>query len=428
MANETIMQGLLDSLMKRPEDATQQRGALLANIMNTPNPLAATVASMLPGQMANVNQAARGLFGLQAPVSPAQKLQEMITANPALMNSSAGLKQLLQQASATGNTEAVATLAPLVAQAVQAEQSAQMTRETTSGQRMATLQQVEAAIVSAPSEAAKRALTGLRTAVMAGNYDGKDITAPLDNILKMTAVKSTAGMDQKDVASLYKDFTPESVQNYLINPSAVLVPRTAGAKEPPTSVQEYEYAKTQGYSGSYQDWVGLKQASVVSQNLSPVQQVTLLNEQLFKLPTVDKTADSISQLKQVKDVIPLLNSSNPQAFTLVSAVLPQLIGSNSRAQAEIDAFRDRKGISESLGDYLTRIAGGTATKETQENIKEIINILDANFTAQRLREVNSVAAGFKGVVPPDVLDRWTANQLYDISDDVDAITNKALGL
>ena len=159
-----------------------------------------------------------------------------------------------------------------------------------------------------------------------------------------------------------------------------------------------------------------------------MQQVTLLNEQLFKLPTVDKTADSISQLKQVKDVIPLLNSSNPQAFTLVSAVLPQLIGSNSRAQAEIDAFRDRKGISESLGDYLTMVAGGTATKETQENIKEIINILDANFTAQRLREVNSVAAGFKGVVPPDVLDRWTANQLYDISDDVEAITNKALGL
>ena len=427
MANETIMQGLLNSLMKRPEDATQQRGALLANIMNTANPLAATVASMLPGQMANVNQAARGLFGLQAPVSPAQKLQEMITANPALMNSSAGLKQLLQQASATGNTEAVASLAPMVAQAMQAEQSAQMTqmtREATSG----LVSQVEAAIASAPSEAAKRALTGLRTAVMAGNYDGKDITVPLDNILKMTAVKPTAGMDQKDAASLYKDFTPESVQNYLINPSAVLVPRTAGAKELPTSVQEFEYAKTQGYTGSYQDWAGLKQASVVSQNLSPVQQVTLLNEQLFKLPTVDKTADSISQLKQVKDVIPLLDGSNPQAFTLVSAVLPQLIGSNSRAQAEIDAFRQRKGISESLGDYLTMVAGGTATKETQENIKEITNILDANFTAQRLREVTSVAAGFKGVVPPDVLDRWTANQLYDISDDVEAITKKALGL
>ena len=427
MANETIMQGLLDSLMKRPEDATQQRGALLANIMNTANPLAATVASMLPGQMANVNQAARGLFGLQAPVSPAQKLQEMITANPALMNSSAGLKQLLQQASATGNTEAVASLAPMVAQAMQAEQSAQsaqMTREATSG----LVSQVEAAIASAPSEAAKRALTGLRTAVMAGNYDGKDITVPLDNILKMTAVKPTAGMDQKDAASLYKDFTPESVQNYLINPSAVLVPRTAGAKELPTSVQEFEYAKTQGYTGSYQDWAGLKQASVVSQNLSPVQQVTLLNEQLFKLPTVDKTADSISQLKQVKDVIPLLNSSNPQAFTLVSAVLPQLIGSNSRAQAEIDAFRQRKGISESRGDCLTLTAGGTATKETQENIKEIINILDANFTAQRLREVNSVAAGFKGVVPPDVLDRWTANQLSDINDDIETITNKTLGL
>lgn len=121
MANETIMQGLLDSLMKRPEDATQQRGALLANIMNTANPLAATVASMLPGQMANVNQAARGLFGLQAPVSPAQKLQEMITANPALMNSSAGLKQLAQLAADSGDRATALQLSTGAAQLAQQE-------------------------------------------------------------------------------------------------------------------------------------------------------------------------------------------------------------------------------------------------------------------------------------------------------------------
>jgi len=125
MSNETIMQGLLDSLMKRPEDATQQRGALLANIMNTPNPLAATVASMLPGQMANVNQAARGLFGLQAPVSPAQKLQEMITANPALMNSSAGLKQLAQLAADSGDRATALQLSAEAAQVQQKEAAAQ---------------------------------------------------------------------------------------------------------------------------------------------------------------------------------------------------------------------------------------------------------------------------------------------------------------
>jgi len=103
MADPTIMQGLLESLMQRPQDQQQQKGTMLANLISSPNPLATTVASMLPGQLANVGQAAQGLFGLKAPVSPAQKLQEMITANPALMNTPEGLSQLANMAAASGD-------------------------------------------------------------------------------------------------------------------------------------------------------------------------------------------------------------------------------------------------------------------------------------------------------------------------------------
>lgn len=164
--------------------------------------------------------------------------------------------------------------------------------------------------------------------------------------------------------------------------------------------------------------------------LSTIEQVNLMNDQLNKLPTVEQTSNNLAQLSQVKAILPLagLGKSNPQAYTLLTAVLPQLVGSNSRAQAEIDAFRSRKSINESLGDWLTMSLGGTATKETLDNLNEIVGILDRSFTAQRLREVSSVAAGYKGVVPDEVLANWQRNQLSDIDTDIENIVNNALGL
>lgn len=124
MANETIMQGLLESLMQRPQDNVQQKGTVLANLISQPNPLAAYVAYSMPGQMENVAGAARGLLGLKAPVSPQQQLQEAITTNPTLLNSSAGLTQLAKQAAATGDTSSATQLAAMAAQIAQQEQIA----------------------------------------------------------------------------------------------------------------------------------------------------------------------------------------------------------------------------------------------------------------------------------------------------------------
>jgi hypothetical protein len=193
MSNETIMQGLLDSLMKRPEDATQQRGALLANIMNTPNPLAATVASMLPGQMANVNQAARGLFGLKAPVSPAQKIQEMITANPALMNTSAGLTQLAQLASASGDRATALLMSGEASRLAQLEKEKMVSTAKTQVQVGTTINYLTDLIAGTKNEQAKTELKALISPAASGAQTADQVTTQANNILeryKLTPIEA----------------------------------------------------------------------------------------------------------------------------------------------------------------------------------------------------------------------------------------------
>jgi hypothetical protein len=122
-----------------------------------------------------------------------------------------------------------------------------------------------------------------------------------------------------------------------------------------------------------------------------------------------------------------LEESNPQAFTIISGALPALYRNNSRAQSEIDNFRSRKGISENIGDWVTQISGGTATKETKDNIKELINILDASIGQQRVQEVSRVRNAYKGIIPDDVLNRWEANQLSTFEGDIESIVSRNLG-
>lgn len=127
MANETIMQGLLESLMQRPQDTAQQRGTVLANLISQPNPLAATVAYMMPGQLENVAGAARGLFGLKAP----ETFQTLVAQNPSLVQSSAGLTEAARRLQAAGDTNGAARLALLAQERLRTEQvEALNTRKT----------------------------------------------------------------------------------------------------------------------------------------------------------------------------------------------------------------------------------------------------------------------------------------------------------
>lgn len=173
MANE-LLQGLLDSLMQRPEDQAQKQGAVLANLMGQPNPLASTAAFLLPGTMANVGSAARGLFGLSQAATPEQKLQQLVASNPDMLNSSGGLVQLARLASASGNSAEAARLALMASQKKQEEDKLALDKRVVESQIASNETQIKVALANArtPEErdaaiAAANALSAQRAAEVA---------------------------------------------------------------------------------------------------------------------------------------------------------------------------------------------------------------------------------------------------------------------
>jgi hypothetical protein len=127
MANE-MMQGLLQSLLQTPEQQQQAEGVQNVNLLSQPNPLAATLAYMMPQRNAGMERGVRGLFGLPQQMTNA----ELATANGASLTTSAGLKAAAQNAMATGNR-------PLALQfTLQAQQLTQQEQEVKSAQALAT--------------------------------------------------------------------------------------------------------------------------------------------------------------------------------------------------------------------------------------------------------------------------------------------------
>lgn len=179
MADMNIMQGLIESLSQRPQDAIAQQGALLSNLMAQPGRMA---AYLLPQQMANIEGAARGLFGIPAPVSPQQRLQEAIAANPSLLNTAEGLTQLAKLSEQSGDRANALRFSVMAAQAQQA-QTQQNTALTAQRQtRTGLLNLVRG------SQLPETQKIALGTAVMAGNFDGK-----ADKLLDVTFPNKEAG-------------------------------------------------------------------------------------------------------------------------------------------------------------------------------------------------------------------------------------------
>ncbi len=199
MANETIMQGLLESLMQRPQDTAQQKGTVLANLISQPNPVAAYAAYMLPGQMENVAGAARGLFGLKAP----ETFQTLVAQNPSLVQSSAGLTEAARRLQAAGDTNGAARLALLAQERLRTEQAEALSKQVAESEIAAN--QALALQRLNPQENTPAAVAEYQYAVQQG-YQGT-----------------------------FADWKANK----------------------PSVVEEYEYAKQQGFTGNLEDWKAL---------------------------------------------------------------------------------------------------------------------------------------------------------------------------
>jgi len=440
MANEMV-QGLLQNLLQ------PQQGPAPADIMaalSSRNPMAAVSAMQAPQLSQMFGQQFRGLIGglrgqpaaMTGNEAYTQAVQQL-SAQPDFMNTSDSLAKLAAAASAVGRTPEAMQFSMLASQAKAQEAERNKAITSQSLQRNTNINAVGQAIASV--DAAKypglsNALEGYKNQLSSEQTpsDPDKIQTTLNNLFERYKVDKEAqtGMTQYQTAELYKSFTADSIRAHLANPNSPLVPldKEAQTLSPNTLSTLY----SQYTPESVQAFVSNNNAILVprperAKELSPAEEVNMLDTAINRNPTYSKTADNIAQLQQVIELKPLLDSNNPQAFTVISAVLPQLVGSNSRAQAEIDAFRSRVGIKESIGDWAAKLTGGTATQETKNNLAEIINILDANFTAQRQRELDQVVNNFKGVISEERLNNWKANLMSDLTpDSIESIVNRAL--
>lgn len=456
MANE-LMQGLLSSLLQPQQQQGPDPSAVMAAI-NSPNPMAAVMAMQAPSIGANVGgmfrQAigGRGNIGMTAQEAMAESLGKTD------LTTSAGLTQAAKNAMATGN-RALALQFTLQAQELAKQEEAN--RQATLQQQLQTatgVASLESYMASAKTPQAKQVITGLMNAVASGALT-----------TTQAAARAQAAINQFDKAEDRAN-VPTSIQEYQLAKEQGFTgtfqqwqDRNQTAPATPVSIQEYNLAKQQGFTGTFQEWKTLGTGSERNSNYSlmleeagipkgtpehqarlndytqsmirlnnrdttPTEAISILNKDLNNIPSFANTENDLASLSRVQATLPLLEESNPQAFTIISGAIPALYRNNSRAQSEIDNFRSRKGITEDIGDWLTTIAGGTATKETKENIKELINLLDVALTQQRVQEVSRVRNSYNGVIDEKILSSWEDNQLRTFPNELEDIVDRNLGV
>jgi hypothetical protein len=424
MANE-LMQGLLSSLLQPQQQQGPDPAAIMAAI-NTQNPMASVMAMQAPSIGANVGGMLRQAIGGRGGIGTMTAQEAMAESmGKADLSTAAGLTQAAQNAMAAGNRPLALQFTLQAQELARAEQKLAQETQQQQLQRATGVSTLESYMAAAKTPQAKQVITGLMNSVASGA-----LTAT------QAASRAQAAINQFDKA-----------------------------EDKPTqtaSIQEYNFAKEQGYTGTFQEWktmgtgsernsnysLMLEEAGIPSgtpehqqrlnnytqsmirlNNREPtsVESIATLNKDLNSIPSFANTENDMASLKRINDTLPLLDASNPQAFTVVTASLSSLYNSNSRAQSEIDAFRQRKGLPESIGDWVTLTAGGTATKETKENMKELIGLLDTSITQQRIQEVSRIRNAYTGVIPANVLNNWEANQLSTFDDDIENIVNRNLG-
>jgi hypothetical protein len=237
----------------------------------------------------------------------------------------------------------------------------------------------------------------------------------------------TGQLTDTALAGLYKDYTADSIQAFRADRNSPLIPLpTQGADRRSAHAQRLVEEGLAIGSPEFQTRMNEYNQNVAKINtrpLSALEQAAILNDDLRNSSTHKQTEEDIATLKRIQDTLPLLDGTNPQAFTVVTASIPMLYQTNARAASEIDSFRSRKSITSSIGDWVAKAAGDTATQETKDNLKELVATLDRSLTAQYAKEVDSVRRGYTGLVDQQILDTWYSNQLMDLTTDTEALVN-----
>lgn len=394
------LQGLLANLLTPVDKQAQLHSQGMDMVSLLKAGPGATAAYYAPTRVDSIKGSLGRMLGMDMR-DPTQKMQEQLAAKTP--QTAADFNALADQLTQMGDPQKAAMVRAMGAQAATEAKAT----EATSAQ-VANMQ-------SAIGALAKRAGIPELAAAATGTTDPAQLTTLLKQAQE--ALKDTGGLTRNQQAQLYSKFTPESIAAYTANPATPLVPiKTPEETKISTHGQMLIDSGIPLGTPAFQDRMLAYTDSLTMRNVqgdapTAVEVVDSLNGDLQRNPLYENTEQSLAELRKLNNTLPLLDSNNPQAYTVISSSLPMLYQTNSRAQSEIDNFRSRKGIAESLGDWVTKIGGGTATKETIGNMKELIGILDASLQQEKVTAVTKTGEGWRGLYPDDVINRWMTNQL-----------------
>lgn len=160
------------------------------------------------------------------------------------------------------------------------------------------------------------------------------------------------------------------------------------AKEQPSSVREYEFAKGQGFDGSYQDWVmSQKRAGAPSVAVNMSDPTAVARAALsFQKDYRDATKPSFTRASAYNSMVEA--SRNPSAkgdLTMVYSFIKALDPESVVREGEIDLVNANRSIPDRVKGYAQRLATGKSLlpNERQDLLEQARSLSFTDYTRSR---------------------------------------------
>lgn len=197
-----------------------------------------------------------------------------------------------------------------------------------------------------------------------------------------------------------KEYTPESVAKYVQSRNPADLVAADGGDKPPSAVQEYLYAKKEGYKGSFEDWKKSQKVEGTKVVL-PTQENAFEKElggaQAKELVEGRKLADDAVQMLQTNKIgrqildKGMVTGFGANAIVGIGQALKQAginFGGDATANAQaytsvmaqnvgklIKQFGSGTGLSDADREYATKMAAGSISVD-EAAIRKVIDIND----------------------------------------------------
>jgi hypothetical protein len=396
---------LFEGMIARPAQQTQQAqidpALALAQMVGKPGAFAAYYGGQRNEAMANAGRnisdtISGGQYSSGAKITPDQL--------PGLM--SGKLAEILKGDTTDPEVQAQALQ---IAQAINPETAVKLSYQFGEQNKVAAKttqdQQINMAQRNSMAQLAiSRGAEDLVAPILLGSIAGKDVVTAINESGNTKGALTEGGR-----TDLIKDFTSESVEEYLASdrtPSDVnlLRLRPTDTEDPKDTVLAQQVSEAFGLETGTPEHQARMQEVMQARaagdrgDLTPAAEIQLVQDNVRKNPGYTDSISNIQSLDQAARGIALMKDGNTQAREGVLKNLVSMYNGNSRAVAEIDAWKASRNITQKFDTWVdTAISGGTGSEDFKE-LEALINDNLVHFKTVAQTALDSSAQLFKGVV------------------------------